>query len=64
MKKRQKKLSLRRETVRSLNEAGLGAAAGGSGGGYTYNLQQCNTSCDCFDDPGTFSAYCTEECPC
>jgi hypothetical protein len=61
MKKQTRKLALHRETLRDLDGEILGGIA--VGGGYTYNIWQCGTSCDCLDSPGTFSAYCTEECP-
>lgn len=65
MKKRTKRLSLRRETVRSLEVGRLSDIVGGnSGGGHTYNVNECNTSCDCLDHPNTFSEFCTAECPC
>lgn len=60
MKKRQKRLSLHRETVLKLDPAEL---RGIVGGGDTYNLAGCATSCRCNDHPDTFSANCTAACP-
>jgi hypothetical protein len=59
MKKKSKRLSLHRETLRSLNEQGLRGVAGGQ----TLDYAGCGTSCRCRDDIGTFSADCTIECP-
>ncbi len=60
MKKQTLKLSLNRETLRELD---VNVLRGIDGGTWTYDPQQCGTSCDCLDESGTFSAYCTEECP-
>jgi hypothetical protein len=59
MKKRGKKLSLHRETVRNLDESRLQGVAGGG----TYDEGQCRTSCRCLDHPDTFSSDCTAHCP-
>ena len=60
MKKKSKRLSLHRETLRNLEEPGLRAAVGGN---FTYDYAQCGTSCRCRDNVDTFSADCTAECP-
>lgn len=62
MKKRAKRLTLHRETVRNLDESYLPEIRGGTGG-WTYNPFQCGTTCRCFDHPDTFSADCTAGCP-
>ena len=61
MKKRNKRLTLHRETLRSLDEARLQEAVGGTG--FTHDPGQCRTSCVCLDFPDTFSADCTAGCP-
>ena len=60
MKKKAKKLRVHRETLRNLGDRPLRQAVGGAP---TLNPGQCQTSCVCRDDPGTFSAECTLECP-
>ncbi len=61
MKKKSKRLSLHRETLRKLDEAGLQGVVGGTF--YTRTGPQCGTSCRCVDYQDTFSADCTVECP-
>ena len=58
MKKRQKRLSLHRETVLTLDPSLLQHVAGA-----TYDYGACGTSCRCLDHPDTFSANCTAGCP-
>lgn len=59
MKKRIKKLSLYRETLRNLDTSRLKGVAGGN----TYDPGACCTTCRCLDHPDTFSAGCTAGCP-
>jgi hypothetical protein len=61
MKKRGKRLSLHRETVRNLVDSRLEGVAGA--GNFTLDPGACGTTCRCLDDPGTFSAGCTTDCP-
>jgi hypothetical protein len=56
MKKGLKKLTLCRETLRVMSHYSLRMVAGGA----SFN---CHTTCRCPDDPGTFSADCTVDCP-
>ena len=60
MKKRQKRLSLHRETVLKLDPSQLQGVVGAN----TYDYGACGTSCRCLDHPDTFSADCTTLCPC
>lgn len=61
MKKRAKRLSLHRETVRNLDPARLDGVVGGTG--YTHDPGACGTTCRCLDFQDTFSAECTFDCP-
>jgi hypothetical protein len=61
MKKKNKRLTLHRETVRQLDASGLKEVVGGTG--YTHNPDQCRTSCACLDFQDTFSSDCTAGCP-
>ncbi|HSG38853.1 MAG TPA: class I lanthipeptide [Thermoanaerobaculia bacterium] len=60
MRKRNGKLTLSRETLRNLDASRLKEVAGGL---FTYDPGACGTTCRCLDDPGTFSAECTIDCP-
>jgi len=61
MKKKSKRLTLHRETVRRLDEAGLHGVVGGTL--WTRTGPQCATSCHCVDYQDTFSGDCTVDCP-
>jgi hypothetical protein len=61
MRKSNKRLTLHRETLRSLDEVRLQGAVGGTG--FTHDPGNCRTSCRCLDFMDTFSADCTAGCP-
>jgi hypothetical protein len=60
MRKKNKRLALHRETVRTLDNAGLQGVVGGT---YTRTGSGCASSCHCPDYVDTFSADCTADCP-
>jgi hypothetical protein len=47
MKKTLRKLTLSRETLRSLETPDLHQAGAGPGGPKTFQTQTCDTNCDC-----------------
>jgi hypothetical protein len=57
MKKQLKKLTLSRETLRSLEEEGLAPAVGGSVFGSLMECTYQNCSAKCFVDPASVRCY-------